>query len=74
MTTFLKGHGTENDFVLVPDHDGESGPVDPELVTAPGTAVYSGSGHSGSGPRSAPAHDHASVWSEGCGLGACRLA
>ena len=21
---FLKGHGTENDFVLLPDHDGTS--------------------------------------------------
>ena len=21
---FLKGHGTENDFVLLPDHDGPS--------------------------------------------------
>ncbi len=29
---FLKGHGTENDFVLVPDADGALGPLDPELV------------------------------------------
>ena len=27
-----------------------------------------------SGPRSAPAPDHAAIWSEGCGLGACRFA
>ncbi len=32
---FLKGHGTENDFVLVPDHDGELlGAVDPAMVAA----------------------------------------
>jgi len=31
---FLKGHGTENDFVLVPDGDGERGPLAPELVRA----------------------------------------
>jgi diaminopimelate epimerase len=29
---FLKGHGTENDFVLVPDPDGTLGPVPPEVV------------------------------------------
>jgi diaminopimelate epimerase len=31
---FLKGHGTENDFVLVPDPDGARGPVPPDLVRA----------------------------------------
>ncbi|KAA1419236.1 diaminopimelate epimerase [Nocardioides humilatus] len=32
---FLKGHGTENDFVLLPDHDGAlHGDVDPERVRA----------------------------------------
>lgn len=32
---FLKGHGTENDFVVVPDPDGELfGAVDPALVAA----------------------------------------
>jgi diaminopimelate epimerase len=32
---FLKGHGTENDFVLVPDHDGDLlGDADPALVAA----------------------------------------
>ena len=32
---FLKGHGTENDFVVVPDPDGELlGKVDPALVAA----------------------------------------
>jgi diaminopimelate epimerase len=31
---FLKGHGTENDFVLVPDADGARGPLDPGLVRA----------------------------------------
>ena len=32
---FLKGHGTENDFVVVPDPDGELlGKVDPGLVAA----------------------------------------
>jgi diaminopimelate epimerase len=32
---FLKGHGTENDFVIVPDPDGEVlGAVDPALVAA----------------------------------------
>ncbi len=31
---FLKGHGTENDFVLLPDHDGTLGPSSPELVRA----------------------------------------
>jgi diaminopimelate epimerase len=31
---FLKGHGTENDFVLVPDPDGELLGVDPALVAA----------------------------------------
>ena len=33
--TWLKGHGTENDFVLLPDHDGQVlGHLAPELVTA----------------------------------------
>jgi hypothetical protein len=49
-------------------------PADPELVPAPAQPAHSGSGHSGSGPRSAAAADHGSVWSEGCGLGACRFA
>jgi diaminopimelate epimerase len=32
---FLKGHGTENDFVLLPDHDGNvHGPLAPERVRA----------------------------------------
>lgn len=31
---FLKGHGTENDFVLVPDADGSHGPVPPAVVRA----------------------------------------
>jgi diaminopimelate epimerase len=31
---FLKGHGTENDFVLLPDHDGAQGPPSPALVRA----------------------------------------
>jgi len=31
---FLKGHGTENDFVLVPDPDGALGPVAPSLARA----------------------------------------
>ena len=31
---FLKGHGTENDFVLLPDGDGVQGPPSPELVRA----------------------------------------
>ena len=31
---FVKGHGTENDFVLVPDPDGSRGPLAPELVAA----------------------------------------
>jgi diaminopimelate epimerase len=32
---FLKGHGTENDFVLLPDHDGSvHGLLDPERVRA----------------------------------------
>ena len=31
---FLKGHGTENDFVLLPDADGTQGPPSPELVRA----------------------------------------
>ncbi len=32
---FLKGHGTENDFVLLPDHDGSvHGDLDPARVTA----------------------------------------
>ena len=31
---FLKGHGTENDFVLLPDHDGVAGSPSPELVRA----------------------------------------
>ena len=30
---FLKGHGTENDFVLLPDHDGT---VHGELSAGPG--------------------------------------
>jgi diaminopimelate epimerase len=29
---FVKGHGTENDFVLVPDPDGERGPLGVDLV------------------------------------------
>ncbi len=29
---FLKGHGTENDFVLLPDADGALGTLDPDLV------------------------------------------
>jgi len=29
---FVKGHGTENDFILVPDVDGEDGPLSPALV------------------------------------------
>jgi diaminopimelate epimerase len=31
---FLKGHGTENDFVLLPDADGAAGPPTSELVRA----------------------------------------
>ena len=31
---FFKGHGTKNDFVLVPDADGGLGPVDPALARA----------------------------------------
>ena len=32
---FLKGHGTENDFVLLPDHDGSiHGDLSPERVRA----------------------------------------
>jgi diaminopimelate epimerase len=31
---FVKGHGTENDFVQVPDADGARGPLDPVLVRA----------------------------------------
>ena len=32
---FLKGHGTENDFVLLPDHDGSiHGDLDPTFVAA----------------------------------------
>ncbi|CAA9356951.1 MAG: Diaminopimelate epimerase [uncultured Nocardioidaceae bacterium] len=31
---FLKGHGTENDFLLLPDHDGGQGAPSPELVRA----------------------------------------
>ncbi|GAA1925467.1 diaminopimelate epimerase [Nocardioides marmoribigeumensis] len=31
---FLKGHGTENDFVLLPDHDGALGSPSPDLVRA----------------------------------------
>jgi diaminopimelate epimerase len=31
---FLKGHGTENDFVLIPDGDGTQGPPSVELVRA----------------------------------------
>ena len=31
MTRFLKGHGTENDFVLLPDHDGTAGEPSPEV-------------------------------------------
>ena len=31
---FLKGHGTENDFVLLPDADGALGQPAPELVRA----------------------------------------
>jgi diaminopimelate epimerase len=33
-TRFLKGHGTENDFVLLPDADGTQGPPSAELVRA----------------------------------------
>ncbi len=33
MTRFTKGHGTENDFVIVPDPDGTL-PTDPEWVAA----------------------------------------
>lgn len=33
--SFLKGHGTENDFVLLPDHDGEvHGELTPQRVAA----------------------------------------
>ncbi|MPZ96268.1 MAG: diaminopimelate epimerase [Propionibacteriales bacterium] len=33
--SWLKGHGTENDFVLLPDHDGTThGPLAPDLVRA----------------------------------------
>ncbi len=31
---FVKGHGTENDFVLIPDPDGALGPIDPDVVRA----------------------------------------
>jgi diaminopimelate epimerase len=31
---FVKGHGTENDFLLVPDADGSLGPMPPEVVRA----------------------------------------
>ena len=31
---FLKGHGTENDFVLLPDADGRHGSPAPDLVRA----------------------------------------
>ena len=31
---FLKGHGTENDFVLLPDADGSQGPPSDDLVRA----------------------------------------
>jgi diaminopimelate epimerase len=31
---FIKGHGTENDFFLLPDHDGSQGSPSPELVRA----------------------------------------
>ena len=34
MTRFLKGHGTENDFVLLPDPDGSTGEPAPDLVRA----------------------------------------
>jgi diaminopimelate epimerase len=34
VTAFLKGHGTENDFVLLPDHDGTQGSPSPDLVRA----------------------------------------
>ena len=34
MRRFLKGHGTENDFVLLPDADGRDGPPSPGLVRA----------------------------------------
>ena len=34
VVRFVKGHGTENDFVLVPDADGGRGPSPPELVRA----------------------------------------
>ncbi len=32
--SLLKGHGTENDFVLLPDPDGSQGPPSPALVRA----------------------------------------
>ena len=36
---FLKGHGTENDFVLLPDHDGSvHGDLSADRVRALGTA------------------------------------
>jgi diaminopimelate epimerase len=31
---FVKGHGTENDFLLLPDPDGDQGPPSAELVAA----------------------------------------
>ena len=35
MYPFLKGHGTENDFVLLPDHDGTvHGGLSPEAWSA----------------------------------------
>jgi diaminopimelate epimerase len=34
VTAFLKGHGTENDFVLLLDHDGSLGSPSPDLVRA----------------------------------------
>ncbi len=35
MYPFLKGHGTENDFVLLPDHDGSvHGDLSPEEMAA----------------------------------------
>src|SRR5688500_9859639 len=34
LLQFVKGHGTENDFVLLPDPDGSTGPPSAELVRA----------------------------------------
>ena len=41
MYPFLKGHGTENDFVLLPDHDGTvHGGLSPEAWSARVRALY----------------------------------